>query len=572
MFIPRSLAPKRVPKSNTPAHKSDSTPSPSVSADSLPGPSNPKKRAVEDEANGESSDDKTTDSDDSSDEETSSDSNSDEDEEHEGSKNPADSTLTGSKEVKSTNGTARQQQTQSDLAARLELALSDLSLWRNENLFRRIAESQDWYIPFSRLHDHPFLSPYLSESSTRIPDAALINALRTYGSGAFESRMKIRAPSNAAWKGKAQSAWVGAAGGYEVRCKSWDEREEGWMDDLASTEEGAWEEKTVYVERVPTAVRSVWTLYHFITALARACQSSDQPLESQIVQDVFVPTAEPTIATRPPETMQRFRGQAFVVFSTTALARAFTSRWGWESKGGAGSASSSAGNEKWKTEDAVAAATFSGFRSITKTRWDELKQEYLAHQARILKQNPRAERRPVPSVSNNDKQTPYLPTSAPTAAPPVLRQTRPARPPPFPPGILVFVRRLHPETNKTTLKTLFGRAFPKESGDAIEYLDFQKGIDSAHIRLRTPDDASTLVAHFTSHPLSQQDGLDSEGHAANKGGAIEMEVVSGVRETNYWEKVPEKIRMAAVSRAGLGGDSGGVGGEERGRRKRQRKG
>lgn len=52
--------------------------------------------------------------------------------------------------------------------------------------------------------------------------------------------------------------------------------------------------------------------------------------------------------------------------------------------------------------------------------------------------------------------------------------------------------------------------------------------------------------------------------------AIEMEVVSGVRETNYWEKVPEKIRMAAVNRAGLGGDSGN--GEENGRRKRQRKG
>lgn len=47
-----------------------------------------------------------------------------------------------------------------------------------------------------------------------------------------------------------------------------------------------------------------------------------------------------------------------------------------------------------------------------------------------------------------------------------------------------------------------------------------------------------------------------------------MEVVGGTREVNYWAKVPEKVRTAALVRAGYGG---GQGGEEGDRRKRRRK-
>jgi hypothetical protein len=61
--------------------------------------------------------------------------------------------------------------------------------------------------------------------------------------------MRLREPSNAAWKdkGKAPSGWVGGGGGYEVRVKWWAKREDGWMDALASVEERNWMSRTVYV-------------------------------------------------------------------------------------------------------------------------------------------------------------------------------------------------------------------------------------------------------------------------------------------------------------------------------------
>ncbi|KAG8790409.1 hypothetical protein FRC12_011924 [Ceratobasidium sp. 428] len=584
MFIPRSLA-KRAPKASESSARPiyNTSVSTTSSKDSQPGPSNPKKRNIETDGQSanKSSSDTDSSSEEDSDETTSSgsepgsdsDSSSDSESDGDDEKQPVP-TLTKPPEPNNcSTSVTRQSQTQSEIAARLELALSDISLWRNESLFQRLCETQDWYLPLSRLYDHPLLEPCLGASGSRIPDASLVTALRAYGSGAFESQIKMRAPSNAAWKGKAASGWVGAGGGYEVRCRAWEGREEGWMDKLANMEEREWEARMVYVEHVPTAVRSVWALYHYLTALARPHQPDEQ---SQLVQDVFVPTAEPTITERPIETTQRFRGQAFVVFSTVEIAQAFCERWIWNPVETSRGAARSSGNasEKWDTEDAVAAATSAGFRSLTKARWDELKSEYLAHQARVLKQNLKSGRRP-PVHNDPRSASPIPPTQLQTPMPsstPLPKPPRTARPPPFPPGILVFVRRLHPETNKTTLKTLFGRAFPDGKSDVIEYLDFQKGIDSAHIRFRTPPNASTFVEYFTSHSLTQRDALDSEGEPYKKEVAIEAEIVSGIREMNYWEKVPEKVKMAAVSRAGLGEGGGDVGGGDRGRRKRQRRG
>lgn len=55
---------------------------------------------------------------------------------------------------------------------------------------------------------------------------------------------------------------------------------------------------------------------------------------------------------------------------------------------------------------------------------------------------------------------------------------------PYPLGCLLFVRNVHPETNKTTLKTLFSSGLTAggaEGGvlpEGIDYVDFNKGMDS----------------------------------------------------------------------------------------------
>jgi hypothetical protein len=109
-----------------------------------------------------------------------------------------------------------------------------------------------------------------------------------------------------------------------------------------------------------------------------------------------------------------------------------------------------------------------GFRALSKARWDELDAEYLAYRTRILADIAPAE--------------PDVP--APSAFPEPKRRVSPVRdivaPPPtnmsYPQNCLVFVRNIHPETNKTTLRTFFAKAV--EVKEAIDYVDFNKGMDS----------------------------------------------------------------------------------------------
>lgn len=49
----------------------------------------------------------------------------------------------------------------------------------------------------------------------------------------------------------------------------------------------------------------------------------------------------------------------------------------------------------------------------------------------------------------------------------------------YPTNCLVFVKNINPQTNKTTLKTLFSRA--TEASGTIDYVDFNKGLDSVCI-------------------------------------------------------------------------------------------
>ena len=58
---------------------------------------------------------------------------------------------------------------------------------------------------------------------------------------------------------------------------------------------------------------------------------------------------------------------------------------------------------------------------------------------------------------------------------------------PYPTNSLVFVRNIHPETNKTTLRKLLSTAFvaPLAKGMAlgggVDYVDFNKGMDSVSL-------------------------------------------------------------------------------------------
>jgi xRRM domain len=65
--------------------------------------------------------------------------------------------------------------------------------------------------------------------------------------------------------------------------------------------------------------------------------------------------------------------------------------------------------------------------------------------------------------------------------------------------------------------------------------------------MSTPTHAFMLVDYFTRNPMTQTSGLDDHGsNDVKTGKSIVLDVVTGVRESLYWDKVPENVRRQAV--------------------------
>ena len=153
-------------------------------------------------------------------------------------------------------------------------------------------------------------------------------------------------------------------------------------------------------------------------------------------------------------------------------------RWPWDGSPIISGENNSAG------QDHTDAIRF-GFRTASKSRWERLNSEYLAYRQRLLDdiasvqlQEPvdmEAENREVPSTAVTDVPEPEFGDNQ-------LEHLSLDLSAPFPPGCLVFVRNVHPETNKTTLRKLFSHAFDQaKSGaasDEVDYVDFTKGMNT----------------------------------------------------------------------------------------------
>ena len=281
-----------------------------------------------------------------------------------------------------------------------------------------------------------------------------------------------------------------------------------------------------------------------------------------------------------PDTLPTFKGFALVTFSNEADAKHILASWPWEG-------SSSLYNEdKGAKKDA---ARF-GFRSTTKSTWEALRAEYLVYRAQLIESLNAHQDTSTPSanaiavgerVADRSPSQPLREQASKTATGTEEEFSSKVSPPtitwdsPYPYGCLIFVRNVHPETNKTTLKTLFGRAISDvQKSGGIDYIDFNKGMDTVrlsliplcfqprltfcieqcYLRLSSPACAEHLFSFYASNSVIQTNGLDDTGSTHPSSSSphqkpISMEIVCGMREELYWNKVPEKIRYSAVEKA-----------------------
>ncbi|KAI0677726.1 hypothetical protein C8Q78DRAFT_962759 [Trametes maxima] len=476
-----------------------------------------------------------------------------------------------------------------DLATLLWLSLSDHSLWLNVDLRRALVSADEGWLPLSvllALHH----ATYFAHLKAGTPESAYVKAVRTHADDLLEVRMRVSAPSKAAWYGTPPSSSSKEdTSGYEVRRQDWREA----LTRARNSTRQEWELRTVYMECIPPSHRAIPGIYDLTASLLdlRSPGPGHTPTLTTHIQSIALPAHH---LDRPGD-VPKPKGFALVTFSSEDSATRLTSAWPWSPRH-----APAAGG---RTGPAQEAAKF-GFRALPKARWDALKDEYLAHRQRLLDDIARAEYTnsaahvPTPNAEVSPEERPpraNRPPAAENARPAAHNDPVPAldATAPFPRGCLVYVRHVHPETNKTTLKALFAAHGGTGPAGAVglDYVDYSKGMDTCYLRVSTPAHAHTLVSAFAApRRVVQRQGLDNAGEADGGEGArkgIEMELVGGTREELYWSKVPERVRREAVRKAiaraadGGGGEGGddaerdlavedGAGEQER-RRKRKRR-
>ena len=171
------------------------------------------------------------------------------------------------------------------------------------------------------------------------------------------------------------------------------------------------------------------------------------------------------------EPKRTFKGFAFVSLSSTDLVKQLSEDWPWLP--GDRSVPVSGGVPASTSGDVTDAHKY-GVRAITKARWEDLRDEYLAYRAQLLNAVHEDDRKSGASAQpKSGVADPPLPPSVSNGPYSTVTQD-------YPRGCLVFARNIHTETNKTTLRKLFSSAvcFPQ---DVLDYVDFNKGMDSVSL-------------------------------------------------------------------------------------------
>ncbi|TDL30039.1 hypothetical protein BD410DRAFT_893213 [Rickenella mellea] len=422
-----------------------------------------------------------------------------------------------------------------EYAALLWLSLSDHAIWINSDLRQSMDTSEDDFIPFSHLIE---FSPILASLTPRPSETVLVRSIRAHASQLLEVRMTVSEPDRNAWFRSSRDVHVG---GYAVRRVGWD----SVLSRIRTCTTIQWEKHSVYIENIPQSFRTEPSICLFLEDVL----PTDSP---PLVQSITFPRhRDDNPDSHPPP---KCKGFAFVVFTHVTDAHRLCEEWPWDLRRRPDRRPTATKDVTHVCED----AELSGFRCILKKRWDEMKAEYLAYQKKLLMLATSSDNQDAsPSISmpfrhSQDPPNDFKATNAqrfiptPTKPPPPLPPPLP-RHQSYPQDCLIFVKGIHPETNKTALRSLFSAALSDTGG--IDYVDFTKGLDSCYLRLATPQHAQTLITHFTSHTIAQVDGLDDTGSNPGSRRPIEVELVQGKREEIYWGKVPEKIRKQAVDRA-----------------------
>ncbi|KAF9234358.1 hypothetical protein BU15DRAFT_90007 [Melanogaster broomeanus] len=395
-----------------------------------------------------------------------------------------------------------------DIAALVSLSLSDYNIWLDADLRRKLEESLKYAesteedgagcIPVQScpLTISSVRSPFRGSLSSEPSETEVVKALRTYASDTLEVRMLVSAPSSSIWYGPGKTSRKKDVGGYEVRRTDW----AGLPDHPSRSSSDA------RAECVPTQYRTIAGIARFAEALLPSLQSHNCG-----VQSVTLP---PHYLDKPGD-IPKCKGYALVTFSTRDESESLLQTWLWRR--------CLAPVDRLDTHDIDMTlvdkeALKFGFRTMSKARWDQLNEEYLIYKQRLIDEMGEADEPPACTSCSSNRTWRACSLSA----------------------------------NKTTLKALFSQAFQAARcpANGLDYVDFQKGMDTCYLRLASPHYTTLLMEYFIEHVTVHAHGLDATGRRpTGDDKPISVEIIQGKKEELYWEKVPEKVRRQAVDKA-----------------------
>ncbi|XP_006456931.1 hypothetical protein AGABI2DRAFT_122809 [Agaricus bisporus var. bisporus H97] len=445
-----------------------------------------------------------------------------------------------------------------DYANLITLSLSDYVLWIDPDLRRKFevdSAGDQSYVSFDYLFEHSAaLSSLLEvkhgkESSivrSKI-QAALVKGIRAHANDVFDVRLLLHSDAVVPRFGKQKDL----SGGYEIRRKR-----------LGSLSKGKaeWDACTLYLENIPPGYRSYAAIIRFLSDLLHDAPPvpSSSTLSADLlarVQGISFPAHyNDKLGARP-----TCKGFALVTFAHATDVEYLQSFFPWianenNERGGKG-------KQAEATAESIHAAIQSKFRVTTKKHWLELKAEYLAYRQRLVEEiNAHQDARRDAQTHSQEPMAVSPPTASTSIQHPSSTQLTSFSP--YPPDCLLLVKNVHPDTTKTTLRTLFSQAFhslDQKGVDGLGYVDFNKGMDRCYLRLAAPMYANLLVDHFDHHlrQIIQVSGMDESGVDIRTAETsipkdlqpISVERVIGRPEEIYWEKVPAKVRKTAVEHA-----------------------
>lgn len=452
------------------------------------------------------------------------------------------------------------------------LTLSDYAVWSDPDLRRMVSYSAEGYVNLAALLKY---SSGILNTKLEKEEVAVAKALRACPSGLALFDVRLTLPTF-------PSGSSATTGNYEIRRKDWGSCEES----LSGYSRQYWEDASVYVENVPSTHLTLGSFAQFaasVTPTTNTDNAESGGPASFSLTNVQRVTFLPHHLDKPND-KPKPKHFAVVILASPLHSKSLQTSWPWN-------LSSPERGVDWAgariEEKARTLGIKHGFRVISKTRWKQLTEEYVSQRDTVVKSldiekeedaapadlaSTRTERHNVPDqpppIEEEIQSRPetYLPANG-------VEHPQTRVDSPYPYHCLLFVRNVHNQTNKTTLRKLFASRL-EDTGKGIDYVEYTKGTDNCYLRFLSATKAATFHRVFSDIHVYHISGLDEIGSLDKTAGCatpIQVEYVQSKKEEIYWQKVPEKVRRQAVLKAVQGGEGSSARRDDEGERPAKRR-